>query len=69
MEERKTINFREEAMMMELRKKNKPKELKNITRLEVIDENGRAYTRWDCKVEESVQDDGRTLKLFVGEKE
>jgi len=46
----------------------KPKLLKNITRIEVIDENGRAYTKWDCKVEESIQDDGRTLKLFVGDK-
>ncbi len=46
-----------------------PKLLKKITRIEVIDENGRAYNRWDCKVEESIQDDGRTLKLFVGERE
>ena len=36
-----------------------------VTRVEVIDENGRVYTRWNCGVEASLQDDGRTLKLFV----
>ncbi len=39
--------------------------LENVTRIEVIDESGRAYSKWDCKVEVSVQDGGRTLKLFV----
>ena len=36
-----------------------------ITRFEVIDENGRAYTTKDCKIELSYQDDGRTLKVFI----
>jgi hypothetical protein len=36
-----------------------------VTRFEVIDENGRAYTRPYCKVELSYQDDGRTLKVFI----
>lgn len=36
-----------------------------VTRLEVITEGGRAWTRWWCRVEPSVQDRGRTLKLFV----
>jgi hypothetical protein len=36
-----------------------------VTRFEVIDENGRAYTQRDCKVELSYQDDGRTLKVFI----
>lgn len=43
-----------------------------ITRLEVIDENGRAYVRTDVlsggsgvRVDMSLQDDGRTLKIFV----
>lgn len=39
-----------------------------VTRVEVIDENGRVYTKWDCYVELSYQDDGRTLKLFVAPK-
>lgn len=38
----------------------------NITRVEVIDENGRAYVRVGVKVEVQVQDDGATLKVFVG---
>lgn len=36
-----------------------------ITRVEVIDENGRVYTKWNCSVELSYQDNNRTLKLFV----
>ena len=36
-----------------------------VTRFEVIDENGRAYTQRDCKVELSYQDDNRTLKVFI----
>ena len=38
---------------------------KKITRFEVIDDSGRVYTKWDCAVVASVQDDGRTLKIFV----
>ena len=38
-----------------------------ITRLEVIDENGRSYVNWedDNNVSWQFQDDGRTLKVFV----
>jgi hypothetical protein len=36
-----------------------------VTRVEVIDEYGRRYTKHNCKVELSYQDDGRTLKVFV----
>ena len=36
-----------------------------VTRFEVIDENGRAYTDYYCNVELSYQDDGRTLKVFI----
>jgi hypothetical protein len=43
----------------------------NVTRVEVIDHRdqtntfGGAFVAWNCKVEEAIQDDGRTLKLFV----
>jgi len=38
----------------------------NATRLEIIDENGRVYSRWDIdSLEVSVQDSGQTVKLFV----
>ena len=46
-----------------------------ITRIEVIDHQsepiiGRAYTKHNCeKVELSLQDDGRTLKIFIYKKE
>jgi hypothetical protein len=38
-----------------------------ITRIEVIDENGRSYVNWedDNNVSWQFQDDGRTLKVFV----
>lgn len=36
-----------------------------VTRLEVIDDTGRAYVRWNCRIEFSCQDDGKTLKIFV----
>lgn len=36
-----------------------------LTRLEVIDETGRAYTRHNVSMTLSYQDDGRTLKVFI----
>lgn len=37
-----------------------------VTRVEVIDSNGRVYTQYDVKdVWISVQDDERTLKVFL----
>ena len=38
-----------------------------ITRLEIIEAGKRKYVKWDCSIELSVQDDGRTLKIFVEE--
>lgn len=35
------------------------------TRLEVVDETGRAYVKHNVKIRESLQDDGKTLKIFV----
>jgi hypothetical protein len=40
-------------------------DISKVTRFEVIDEHGRAYTDHYCKVELSYQDDGRTLKVFI----
>ena len=36
-----------------------------VTRFEVIDENGRSYSRWKTKIKLDYQDNGRTLKVFV----
>jgi len=36
-----------------------------VTRFEVIDENGRVYTKHNCTIELSYQDDSRTLKVFI----
>lgn len=38
---------------------------KKITRIEVIDKDGRQFARWNCSVVTSIQDNGRTLKLFL----
>jgi hypothetical protein len=41
-----------------------------VTRVDVIDWNGRSYSNSDPnnKVELSLQDNGRTLKVFIGRK-
>lgn len=39
----------------------------SVTRVEVIDIHGRAYMNWNVeKLQLSLQDDGKTLKVFVG---
>lgn len=40
-------------------------DISKVTRVEVIDTNGRVYQKWNCNVELSYQDDGRTLKVFI----
>ena len=35
------------------------------TRLTIITKEGRALEFWDVEIEENIQDEGRTLKLFV----
>lgn len=39
----------------------------DITRLEVIEKGERRLVKWNCKVEQSLQDKGRTSKLFVSD--
>lgn len=40
---------------------------RDVTRVEVIDENGRSYVNWnkDNKVRLDFQDEGKTLKIFI----
>jgi hypothetical protein len=50
-----------------------PPELRDVTRFEVINHRapgtpgprGRVYVEYDCSVELSLQDAGRTLKVFI----
>jgi len=44
--------------------------LKKVTRVEVIDEKGRSYVNinYKNKVSLSIQDDGKTLKVFIDKK-
>lgn len=41
--------------------------LENVNRVEVIDQNGRSYVNWKPtnKTEISLQDNGKTLKVFI----
>jgi len=40
--------------------------LGNVNRIEVIDNNGRSYVKYDIEsIVMQLQDDGKTLKLFV----
>lgn len=36
-----------------------------LTRVEVIDDTGRVFSKWQQKVVLLVQDDGKTLKIFL----
>lgn len=38
---------------------------KDVTRFEVIDESGRVYLRLHAHVDMSLQDNNRTLKVFI----
>lgn len=42
--------------------------LEDVTRIELIDESGSAYVRHNVAVSYSLQDDGKTLKVFVEHK-
>lgn len=41
--------------------------LEKVNRVEIIDQRGRSYVNWKPtnKTEISLQDDGRTLKVFI----
>ena len=41
--------------------------VKNVTRVEIIDEKGRSYVNWDKnnKVQILIQDQGKTMKVVI----
>jgi len=42
------------------------KDYPDVTRVEVITSNGREFVQYECSnVQVSLQDDGRTIKLFL----
>lgn len=49
-------------------------DLSNVTRFEVIDDKGKRYVNWDNRsdvplnIKFSMQDDGKTLKVFISDK-
>ncbi len=46
-------------------------DLNKVTRVEVIDENGRSYVNWmpTNKVFAQLQDNDKTLKIFISQKQ
>lgn len=42
-----------------------PSKEDKITRVEIIDDTGRVYSKWGVSIELDFQDQGRTLKVFV----
>lgn len=36
-----------------------------VTRIEVVEDAKRKYVKWDCEPIFSLQDGGRTLKIFI----
>ena len=60
----KTIKHKELSMNPQ------PIDLPSVTRLEIIDSNGRVYGKFDLNgIVLSLQDDQRTLKLFIEAKD
>jgi hypothetical protein len=46
------------------------KNYSNVTRVEIITNEGREFVRYDCSnVQVSLQDDSRTLKVFLKQKQ
>lgn len=54
--------------MNELKSRFQKDVFDKVTRIEVITDEGRKYVQWDCSLQLSIQDDGKTLKVFVEEK-
>jgi len=45
-------------------------EHKKVNRVELVTQDGREFVNWECKnVKTSLQDDGRTLKIFLEKKD
>ena len=38
-----------------------------VNRVELVDEKGRQYVKYNCQVELSLQDNNKTLKIFIKE--
>ena len=52
--------------MVKIQNLNTVEGLERVTRVEVIDGHGRSYVHYNAAlVEYSIQDDGKTLKIFI----
>jgi len=54
---------------MEIKNRDTLELLETVTRVEVIDGHGRSYVHYNADtVQYSLQDDARTLKIFISDK-
>ena len=68
--EKGEVNKIEKALEAEKKVTQKHYDLEAVTRLEIIDSNGRSYVNLHANpMKFSYQDDGKTLKIFCGNKE
>ena len=68
------ITKRQQDVVNDILKRHAPELLNTVDRFEVIDESGRAYVKGSIygtpvSVDLSYQDDGKTLKVFVKERQ
>lgn len=59
--------FKKQLRLYDVVKSLPIQDLPNCNRVEVIDQEGRSYVNWKPtnKVKLSMQDDGRTVKIFI----
>lgn len=64
-------NDADSTSTIELAKEFIRTQVSDVTRVEVIDEKGRSYVNWkkNNMVDLSYQDGGRTLKVFISQKD
>jgi hypothetical protein len=69
--EDKTVPLDDPGFLEAQAKREELQRMKGVTRFEVIDDTGRAYTKYlkdGERVKYSLQDDDRTLKVFIDNK-
>lgn len=65
--EKESISIKDMFTLLGLYQEHFPTPLNEVTRVEVIDEDGRSYSNWDAfnKVSIDYQDFDKTIKIFI----
>lgn len=60
------MELKNEENKMSNKKSTQLSEFNKVNRVEVIDDKGRSYVKYDVKsIHTSIQDDNKTLKIFI----